>query len=446
MSDNKVTLDQLDNSAINAMTSSIGDVNELNTENKTVVGALVEIVGKKEIANAIGEPLAETDKFTEMSSEINGLLSTFKTNMMNAGVVVESGDKFKQLIDKIQGLTEGEGNKGVKFAEGEVILSYITRYNSDVIDLDIDYDLDFVPTLIFAIASYDCSSSTAGGSVSKTVIENFVVSNIMDHKVDRSADTIVGGYTNYKITNITDKNCTISITNTAVYVTGTVTKWYAIGVGEEETTLRYSLASILQEEGVDVSDEDNMASLISKVDEEFDEMNNEMENIKQDLIDILTNRGVSVEEELTTEELVNKIDEETKLELKAGTSGTYLVTLVSSTVRTDASGTEKTINGTINFNKNKLRITGASISYSTNCCEGVTDKCYTSLVQYRNGNVIKTHFSVDGKNTNDFGSWSGTVTDIQYGDIFKLVTRQYQRANTTLHIDHTLKITCLINI
>jgi hypothetical protein len=107
MSDNKVTLDQLDNSAVEAMSSSVGDVNMLNTENKTIVGAITEIVGKKEIANAIGEPLAETDKFTEMSSEINGLLSTFKTNMMNAGVVVESGDKFKALIDKIATMSGG---------------------------------------------------------------------------------------------------------------------------------------------------------------------------------------------------------------------------------------------------------------------------------------------------------------------------------------------------
>ena len=51
---------------------------------------------------------------------------------------------------------------------------------------------------------------------------------------------------------------------------GAKIKWYAIGVGEEDTTLRDSLASILQEEGVSVTEEDDMASLISKVDEEFD--------------------------------------------------------------------------------------------------------------------------------------------------------------------------------
>ena len=139
MSDNKVTLDQLDNSAIEAMTSSVGDVSTLNTENKTIVGALAEIVGKKEIANAIGEPLTASDTFGEMGNEINGLLSQFKTNMMNSGVVVESGDKFKQLIDKIQGLTEGEdttlrdslasilGDKGIDVSDEDDMASLITK-------------------------------------------------------------------------------------------------------------------------------------------------------------------------------------------------------------------------------------------------------------------------------------------------------------------------------
>ena len=141
MSDNKVTLDQLDNSAIEAMAGSIGDVNMLNTENKTIVGALAEIVGKKVIADAIGEPLTETDKFTEMGSEINGLLSTFKTNMMNAGVVVEDGDKFKQLIEKVTTLTLVDNlrdslasileNKGVNVTEEDDMTSLITKVDEE---------------------------------------------------------------------------------------------------------------------------------------------------------------------------------------------------------------------------------------------------------------------------------------------------------------------------
>ena len=316
MSDNKITQDQLEPNVMEELESGIGDLSVLSTENKdSLVAAVTEIYGKSIIADAVGEPLAVTETFSEMGNEINNLLNSFKTNMMNSGVIVESGDKFKQLIEKIKGL------------------------------------------------------------------------------------------------------------------------------GGEDATLRDSLASILETKGVEVTEEDDMASLIGKVDSEFDEM----ENLKQDLIDILTNRGISVEEGLTTEELVNKIDEGTKFELKAGTTGTYLVTFVSSTVGTYSDGVERTINGTINFDKNKFRITGVSISYTTEC--EVTTKCNTSLVQYRNDNAIKTHFTVDGKNTNDFGSWSGTVTDVQHGDIFKFVTR-HQQVSTTSNawIRHTLKITCVINI
>ena len=78
----------------------------LLTESKDLVGAINELFqsannGKELIANAIGEPVSSEDTFQAMSSDINGLLATFKTNMMNNGVTVESGDKFKALIDKI---------------------------------------------------------------------------------------------------------------------------------------------------------------------------------------------------------------------------------------------------------------------------------------------------------------------------------------------------------
>ena len=104
----QITIDEIHNSLYN-YAQAVSDEN-LITESKTVVGAINEIYGKQLIANAIGEPLNDTDTFTKMNNDINSLLSTFKTNMMNAGVVVENGDKFKALIDKIKGLTEGEGN------------------------------------------------------------------------------------------------------------------------------------------------------------------------------------------------------------------------------------------------------------------------------------------------------------------------------------------------
>ena len=103
MSDNKITQDQLEPNVMEELESGIGDLSTLSTENKdSLVAAVTEIYGKNIIADAIGEPLAVTDTFAEMGNEINSLLSSFKTNMMNNGVMVESEDKFKQLIDKLQ--------------------------------------------------------------------------------------------------------------------------------------------------------------------------------------------------------------------------------------------------------------------------------------------------------------------------------------------------------
>ena len=104
----KITINELHKSLYN-YAQAVSDEN-LMTESKTIVNAINEIYGKQLIANAIGEPLNDTDTFTKMSNDINELLSTFKTNMTNSGVTVESEDKFKALIDKIKGLTEGEGN------------------------------------------------------------------------------------------------------------------------------------------------------------------------------------------------------------------------------------------------------------------------------------------------------------------------------------------------
>ena len=87
--------------------AQIGTLSNLKTTEKTnLVNAINELFqnansGKQLIASAIGEPLDSNDTFSAMSNDINSLLSTFKTNMTNIGVTVNSNDKFKQLIDKI---------------------------------------------------------------------------------------------------------------------------------------------------------------------------------------------------------------------------------------------------------------------------------------------------------------------------------------------------------
>ena len=287
MSDNKVTLDQLDNSAVEAMSSSVGDVSMLNTENKTIVGALAEIVGKKEIANAIGEPLAETDKFTEMSSEINGLLSTFKTNMMNAGVVVESEDKFKALIDKIKGLTEGEGNRGIQYGEGVVDISDQTGITKT--QWVIPINIGFTPTIVLALVGVSNSEDAA----------------VAEQPITNLSYTRYNGTKNkaYKIIEVNDSSITIGTSGTG-HVLYNDLKWYAIGVGEEDTTLRDSLASILEEEGVEITEEDDMASLITKVDEEFEKDN----NAKDRLYNLMLEGGYDVNNGMSLDDMLGLLE------------------------------------------------------------------------------------------------------------------------------------------
>ena len=246
-----------------------GDISQLNTSNKSsLVAAINELFqsannGKQLIANAIGEPLDSNDTFSAMSSDINSLLSTFKTNMMNAGVAVESSDKFKSLINKIKGLTEGEGNKGIQYTEG------IFGQNSLTKSQEFTLELNFVPSLFF-IGPLSVNDHYDG-----TFVSNIYVSNLYQVDVNNPHYTGESGHIIFSINNLSQNGLLFNISNPGVWESSVVGdfKWYAIGIGEEDTTLRDSLASILQEEGVTVTEEDDMASLIGKVDSEFDRKN-----------------------------------------------------------------------------------------------------------------------------------------------------------------------------
>ena len=246
----QITIDEIHNSLFD-YAQAVSDEN-LITESKTVVGAINEIYGKKLIANAIGEPLNSTDTYAKMNNDINNLLSTFKTNMMNAGVAVESNDKFKSLIEKIKGLTEDEGNKGIQFAEGTcaVTNSLIT------------HNCGFIPTYFFVLAGRISMQYKTSNGFYNSVLYNPVISNIRMF----GSDTSIGISGSSSITELNESTAKIS------NISGDVT-WYAIGVGEEDTTLRDSLASVLEDEGVNVTEEDTMADLIIKTDEEFDRKN-----------------------------------------------------------------------------------------------------------------------------------------------------------------------------
>ena len=263
----RISKEFLHPSILEGVNNKIGNLDSLETDAKgNMVQAINELVekldnsaeienGKELIANAIGEPLTAEESFEEMRNDINGLLSTFKTNMMNNGVAVESGDKFKSLIDKIATMVEEGSNKGIKFASGTCDVT--TNVGGST---TITTNLDFVPTYIFCYAlvrRYRGQYNNVDGS-----LPNLYISNI-------SSMPSTSGYP-VSVSNITANDFRVSggvYNSVEEYKTSVnVTKWYAIGIGEEDTTLRDSLADILENKGVDVTEEDDMASLITKVD------------------------------------------------------------------------------------------------------------------------------------------------------------------------------------
>ena len=285
----KISKEQIDPGVKDHIMSFVGDINELETNEKSnIIDAVnslmvdrvdnVENMGK--LAKAIGEPVTANHSVDEVVEGLGEMLSTFKTNMMNNGVTVESGDNFKALIDKIKGLTEGEGNKGVQFAEGTCNLVS----PSDVIVSN----LTFKPVIILL-------HSEINTSLGIVMYNSFIDSTLTyQYYNDEYRPYTLDNYNYY----VNDTGFKIRAN---VFSSSYEIKYYAIGVGEEDTTLRDSLASILQEEGVSVTEEDDMASLISKVDSEF-------ENKRQELIDIMNNKGLDIDNDSTFDEIFDNIN------------------------------------------------------------------------------------------------------------------------------------------
>ena len=238
--------------------------NSLQTSSKNLVGAINELFqnannGKELIASAIGEPLSSSDTFSAMSNDINGLLSQFKTNMMKNGITIESGDKFKSLIDKIATMVEEGSGKGVQIASG------ITSNNFSEVQIDgthftcLNISLNFKPTILIVRNHGNYGF----------YIENFYPGNFSIVTVDNGSDEY-RNVSNYEIDK-GNNNYSIPIGYT---IQKDTTYYWAVGVGEEDTTLRDSLADILENKGVDVTEEDDMASLIGKVEQKLDESSN----------------------------------------------------------------------------------------------------------------------------------------------------------------------------
>ena len=282
-----------------------GDMSTLQTTEKTVAGAINELFqnannGKELIADAIGEPLNSSDTFSAMSNGINNLKSQFKTALMNNGVSVESADKFKQLIEKLASLADSEG-KGIKIAEGD-LSNATTVTNTKIFEVT---NLGFTPSIVIFI-----NTNTLNGNTNSCMVYTSTYSYSGYRNSSKYYSSVTDGFSDpgdgyyHAGIYILENGFEIRTDNIEVQ---SINKWYAIGVGEEDTTLLDSLKSILEDEGVIVTEEDDMASLIVKTDNEFDNKNNLLANNKQALVDALVSKGIDCTIDNTWEELFNFI-------------------------------------------------------------------------------------------------------------------------------------------
>ena len=253
-------------------------IDSLKTNSKSIVGAINELFqsannGKELIASAIGEPLDASDTFSAMSNDINSLLSTFKTNMMNNGVTVGSRDKFKALIDKIATLADSEG-KGIQISTGHFDITTLQPASEGMgvltsNQLNFNPPLNFTPDrVILSIPKLQLGSSVGGdytnhsidSEIHRSLNHRFTVYDENGKEINMYISTVIDGITAEGFVLNAGKNNTNYALTTPEGI-----DWFAIGVGEEDTTLRDSLADILGDKGVYVTEEDDMASLITKV-------------------------------------------------------------------------------------------------------------------------------------------------------------------------------------
>ena len=371
----KISKEQIDPGVKDHIMSFVGNKNELETSDKSdMVNAINSLIVDRvdninnitKLANSIGNPITASDNVDEVCDKVNGLLSTFKTNMMNSGVMVESSDKFKQLIDKIKGLTEGEGNKGIHFAEG-AFDHEITITSNQSITVNIPLNLNFVPNYIFI---HSHVSTQGSGNV---FISNLYENSYIGYMYQRAR---------ISVTTLDMNSCILSILAGPDGISGgRLGNWYAIGVGEGDTTLRDSLASILQDEGVSVTPEDDMASLIAKTDEEFNKKNNtisglegeianknntisglerDIKNNRDSLASILQDEGVSVTTGDNLASLITKVDNE--FDRKNANTGLNII----SATKLPATGKENQICVITNNPVDNFIITGNSAESSNN--------------------------------------------------------------------------------
>ena len=214
---------------------------------------------------------------------------------------------------------------------------------------------------------------------------------------------------------------------------------------EELNMNKQQMVDVLLSKGIDCSIDNSFEELFGYIEKLED-----TDVFKQELINILINKGFEVDDNITLEEAINSIDEATKIPLIAGTTGTYLLTLFSTSTYSysyayNSLEQARSATGTVTFDDTKFVIKSATITYKR-ISSGVTNNAYVRLEQIRDGAVIKTFFTKDSVNSNNFAGYSDTVDDIKLGDIFRIVTYGHYVSSTSIQETHTISLTVLMDI
>ena len=297
----KISKEQIDPGVKDYIMSFVGDVADLETEvNTDIISAVnslmvdrvdnIESIGK--LAEAIGEPVTASDSIDEVVDKVDGLVTDFKSKVLNAGILYESGDRFKELIEKLEGLVAGEGG-GIQISTGHFDITTLQPASEVGFltsnQLNFNPPLNFTPDrVILSIPKLQLGTSVGGdyanhsidSEIHRSLNNRFTVYDVDGKEIDMYIGTVTNDITAEGFVLYAGKNNTNYALTTPEGI-----DWLAIGVGEgqEDNTLLETLKGILEEEQVEVSDEDTMADLIIKVDAEFADKNNEISNLETEL-------------------------------------------------------------------------------------------------------------------------------------------------------------------
>ncbi len=245
----KISKEQIDPGVKDYIMSFVGDVADLETEvNSDIISAVnslivdradnIENIGK--LAEAIGEPVTASDSIDEVVDKVDELVTSFKSKVLNAGIMYESGDRFKELIEKLEGLVAGEGG-GIQISTGHFDITTLQPASEGSNGVLTSNQLNFNPPLNF-------TPDRVILSIPKLQLGSSVVGDYAHHSIDSEIHSAAnhrftvydknGNEINMYISNVIDDITTEGfvlnagkITTDYDLTTPEGIDWLAIGVG-----------------------------------------------------------------------------------------------------------------------------------------------------------------------------------------------------------------------